>query len=73
MPVRESVLRKSFTRTIISISGVFKTLPNEYDGTAIHRKTPLLESLFDRDANLRACNFIKKRLQHRCYRCLTRS
>ena len=27
-----------------------------------HRKTPVLESLFNR-----ACNFIKKRLQNRCF------
>ena len=26
-----------------------------------------LESLFNKVAGLRACNFIKKRLQHRCF------
>ena len=31
----------------------------------IHRKTPLLESLFNKVAAQNACNFIKKRLQHR--------
>ena len=30
----------------------------------IHRKTPVLESLFH---ELQACNFIKKRLQRRCF------
>ena len=33
----------------------------------IHRKMPLLESLFNKVAGLLACNFIKKRLQHRCF------
>ena len=33
----------------------------------IHRKTPVLESFFNRFAGLQACNFIKKRLQHRCF------
>ena len=28
---------------------------------------PLLESLSDKDAGLKVCNFIKKRLQHRCF------
>ena len=32
----------------------------------IHRKIPVLESLFNNVASLKACNFIKKRLQHRC-------
>ena len=31
----------------------------------IHRKTPVLESLFQKVADLQDCNFIKKRLQHR--------
>ena len=30
-------------------------------------KTPMLESLFNKTANLKTCSFIKKRLQHRCY------
>ena len=34
---------------------------------AAQRKTPVLESLFDKVAALLACNFIKKRLQHRCF------
>ena len=29
-------------------------------------KTPVLESLFDKVAGLKACKFIKKRLQHKC-------
>ena len=33
----------------------------------IHRKTPMLESLFNNVADLKACGFIKKRLQHRCF------
>ena len=32
-----------------------------------HRKTPVLESHFKKVAGLKACNFIKKRLQHRCF------
>ena len=30
-----------------------------------HRKTPVLESPFNKVAGLKACNFIKKRLQYR--------
>ena len=33
-----------------------------------HRKTPVLESLFNKVAGLQACKFIKKRLQYRCFR-----
>ena len=33
----------------------------------ISRKTIVLESLFDKSACLKACNFIKKRLQHRYF------
>ena len=32
-----------------------------------HRKTPVLESLFDKVAGPQSCNFIKKRLQHRFF------
>ena len=30
-------------------------------------KAPVLESLLDKVAHLHACNFVKKRLQHRCF------
>ena len=33
----------------------------------IHRKKPVLEALFDRIAGFQVPNFIKKRLQHRCF------
>ena len=33
----------------------------------IRRKTPVLESLFSKVASLEASNFIKKRLQYRCF------
>ena len=33
----------------------------------LNRKTPVLESLFNRVAGLQACNFMKKRLQHSCF------
>ena len=33
----------------------------------IHRKTLVLESLFDKVEGLQACNVIKKRLQHRYF------
>ena len=33
----------------------------------IHRKTPVLESPFDRLAGFKTCNFLKKRLLHRCF------
>ena len=31
----------------------------------IHRKIPVLESLFNKISGVKACNFTKKRLQHR--------
>ena len=33
-----------------------------------HRKIPVLKFLFNKVAGLKTCNFIKKRLQHRCFR-----
>ena len=41
--------------------GVLKKFPNFY------RKMPVLEYLFNKVVNLEACNFIQKRLQHRCF------
>ena len=35
--------------------------------TIFHRKTPVIESLYHKVAELQVCNFIKKRLQHRCF------
>ena len=32
-------------------------------------ETPMLEPLFNKAADLQVCNFIKKRLQHRCFSC----
>ena len=32
-----------------------------------HRKTPVLESLFSKVTGPKVCNFIKKRLQHKCF------
>ena len=32
-----------------------------------HRKTPVLESLFDKVARLKVCKFIKTRFQHKCF------
>ena len=34
---------------------------------AIFTRTPMLESLFNKAADLQICNFIKKRFQHRCF------
>ena len=33
----------------------------------IYRKTPVLKSLFNIVADLKSRNFVKKRLQHRCF------
>ena len=33
----------------------------------IHREACVLESLINKTATMKACNFIKKRLQHRCF------
>ena len=34
---------------------------------AVHRKTPVLESLFNKVAGLQASSIFKKRLRHRCF------
>ena len=34
-------------------------------GHLFHRKAPVLESFLNKVASLKACNFIKKRLQHK--------
>ena len=41
--------------------GALKNFANFY------RKTPVLDSLFNKVAGPQACSFIKKRLQHRCF------
>ena len=33
----------------------------------IHRKTPVMESLFNKVADLQSCNVAKKRFQHTCF------
>ena len=33
----------------------------------MHRKTPVLESLFNEVAGPQTCNFIRKRLQDNCF------
>ena len=50
------------------------TLPNPSFTYVLHRKLhrfnkkiPVLESLFDKATDLKACNFIKKKFQHRCF------
>ena len=37
------------------------------DVKKFHRKTPMLESAFNKIAGVQAYNFIKRRLQHRCF------
>ena len=36
-----------------------------YKNSNIHKKISMLEFLFNKVTGLQACNFIKKRLQHR--------
>ena len=38
-----------------------------YEFLKFHRKTHAYESLFNTAAGLKTCNFLKKRLQHRCF------
>ena len=33
----------------------------------LHRRAPMFESVFNKIAGLKVCNFIKKRLQHRYF------
>ena len=49
-----------------SFAGVFHKRCSE-KFCKIHRKTPVLESLFNKVAGHQACNFIKNRIQHRCF------
>ena len=53
---------------------IWKQLPEVFYKKALLKnfpiftgKTPALESLFNKVAGVQACNFIKKRLQHRCF------
>ena len=55
-----SIFRSSFSQVFFKL-GVSKKFHN------IHRKAPVSESLFDKVAGLKAYNFNKKRLQHRCF------
>ena len=54
-----NLLRSSHQRCSVK-KGVLKTF-------AIHRKTPVLECLFNKVAGLESCNFIKKILLHWCF------
>ena len=76
LPINESIY--SFSRKILFVMDIFcernrsshlrcsmKKLFLKFCN--IYRKTPVLESLFDEVAGLKTCNFIKKRLQHRCF------
>ena len=48
-----------------SFTGIFQNkCPSKFHN--IHRKTLALEFLFNKVAGLKAYNFIKKRLRHRC-------
>ena len=55
-----AVFRSSRSQMFFKI-GVLKSFAN------LHRKTPVLESLFKKVADLKVCNFIIKRLQYRCF------
>ena len=46
---------------------MFATLFNKVAVSQISQKISMLEPLFNKVAGLKACNFVKKRLQHRCF------
>ena len=58
--ISKNTFKSSPSQTFFKI-GALKKFRN------IHRKTPVLESLFNKFAGLKASNFIKKRLQYRCF------
>ena len=49
------------------IHKIFLKKSYSYKFRNIHRKAPVLESLFNKVAGLHVCNFIKKRLQYRSF------
>ena len=51
----DPIKTEAFTGGVLKNLAIFK------------RKTPALESLFDKVAAIQACNFTKIRLQHRCF------
>ena len=57
---RERNYKSSRSQIFFKI-GVLKNFAN-FTG-----KAPVLESSFNKVAGLKTCNFIKKRLQHRCH------
>ena len=56
----DDIIRSSLSQMFLKI-GVLKKFRN------IHRKTPVLESLFNKVTGLQVCLFIRKRLQHKCF------
>ena len=57
-----TILRSSHQRRSIK-----KTVLNLKICNIHHKKTPVLESLFNKAAERKACSMIKKRLKHRCF------
>ena len=55
-----SIFRSSFSQVFFKVA-----VPKKFHN--IHRKSPVSESLFDKVAGLKAYNFNKKWLQHRCF------
>ena len=78
--VSEQLINKTFVVGWFGISHITKSrvkprkqpleddLQNRcsYKRCNIHRKTHVLKSLFNKVTGLQTCNFIRKRLQHRC-------
>ena len=58
LPLHDATMNKSSHRRLVKIPKKFHN---------ILRKTPVLETLFNKIAGLQACNFIKKRLQYKCF------
>ena len=58
-----------FTEKHLCSSGVFliKSHASVLKKFNIYRKTPVLEYLFNKVADLKVCNCIKKRLQYMCF------
>ena len=54
-------------RSNSSLKTFFKTDVFRNFAILIHRKIAVLEPLFNNVSGLKACIFIKKRLQHRCF------
>ena len=61
---KKNIHKKLFTEVVVQRCSAKEVLLKISQNS---QETQVLESLFNNVSGLRACNFIKKRLEHRCF------